>query len=345
MNVILNYLSKNWNRLNLARFGSSSTITSTLMTPRFQASGHIIFFILKENVPNPILVAKVPRLPGDNQRLDREVSILNEVHNFRIGGFESIPQVLAYEDWAGNRLLVETALAGQAMRPALVRRQAKTCIEAVLSWLIDFNFATTTCSQDTINWFNHLVEKPLEQVGDVLSSVPEVQQMVEKTRELAANISKENLPLVFEHGDLSSPNILIGPNAHVGIVDWELADPRGLPALDLFFFLTYIAFAQKKAKRNKDYVAAFHQAFFGQNAWALPHISIYAKSLHLNSELLEPLFLICWCRYVANLVNRLKVLSPIPDGLEDSAIAWLRSNRYFVLWKHSIEHLNKLNLR
>ncbi|MFQ6115534.1 MAG: hypothetical protein ACE5NG_15855, partial [bacterium] len=144
--------------------GSPSKLSCVLATPRFRASSHIIFFILAGDCTGPILIAKVPRLAGDNSRLDREVANLRTVHSYRAGGFNSIPGVVAYEDVRNNRLLIETALVGQKMSAALVRRCLKQCTEAVVAWVIELHTATTEPSAKSYGWFNRLVESHQEQL-------------------------------------------------------------------------------------------------------------------------------------------------------------------------------------
>ena len=46
------------------------------------------------------------------------------------------------------------------------------------------------------------------------------------------------------------PNLLTMHDGRVGVVDWELAQANSLPAVDVFFFLTYVAFSQRRAKKQ-----------------------------------------------------------------------------------------------
>jgi hypothetical protein len=154
-----------------------------------------------------------------------------------------------------------------------------------------------------------------------------------------------DFPLVFEHGDFSSPNILMGPRGNIGVVDWESAEPHGLPAVDLFFFLSYVAFARNKSESPQDYVAALHEAFWGPQPWTRQYIARYREALGLPAATLRPLFIACWSRYVAGLVSRLNDLAAGPQAEPDpETAAWLRSNRYFHLWRHVVQHADDLRL-
>jgi aminoglycoside phosphotransferase len=344
MNTVLTFLTRNWQRLSLEQFGKPSNLATVALTPRFRASSHVIFFVLADGKRDPILVAKLPRLLGDNDRLDREVTNLHAAQRARATGFDSIPRVVAYEDYCDHRILIETALVGGPMNPLQVRRQTKRCLEATLAWLIDLDLATANRCSDDDGWFARLAGNPLKQFKSVLPRSPEEDRLIDQTYELTVPYREQPIPLVLEHGDLSHPNIILTGKNSIGVVDWELAEPRGLPATDLFFFLTYIAFARRGARKNTDYLAAFHKAFFGQRAWARPYIVRYIEQMKLPPEMLTPLFVLCWSRYVIGLVLRLYDFAGSHRLLDNETIKWVRANRYYALWRHTIAHLRELRL-
>jgi aminoglycoside phosphotransferase (APT) family kinase protein len=228
------------------------------------------------------------------------------------------------------------------MTPALVRRQPQACIEAVLTWLIDLHIATSQDHGDAQDWFACLVEHPLNYFESMFPLSDEEKRLLDQTRALIAPLRNAEVTTVFEHGDLSAPNILLAARDGLGVVDWELAEPQGLPALDLFFFLTFIAFARRRTRKQTDYLVAFHEAFFGPGAWAWPYVRRYATKLHLSSEVLKPLFIVCWSRYVTNIVLRLHDFGA-REGLEEETAVWLRTNRYYTLWRHTVQHVQELH--
>jgi len=147
------------------------------------------------------------------------------------------------------------------------------------------------------------------------------------------------LPAIFEHGDFSSPNLLI-EESRLGVVDWELADPFGLPMTDFFFLLTYLAFAKQGARNNPTYLRAFHDAFFDNVGWARPYGHDFAEKVGVDPCYLVPLFVTCWMRYVSGLVQRLDAEE---NGISDDVLHWLQTNRYYLLWRHTIANLDLLH--
>jgi len=345
MNTAESFLVSNWKRLMLDGPKPPAQLSSILATPRFRASRHIVFLILAGGYADPKWVAKIPRLAAETASLDREVANLRALWALRFGGFENVPRVLAYESYLGNRLLLESAVSGYAMRPAVVRQRPRECCEAVISWLIDLYEASFRGHHDRKGSVQRLVGAPLDHFECVFPLSAEEKHLIAETRELVHSLQGLDFPLVFEHGDFSSPNILMRSRGDIGVVDWELAEPHGLPAVDLFFFLTYLAFARHQAETPEDCVSAFHNAFFGPQAWAREYIARYRERIRLPAAALKPLFIACWSRYVATLVARLNDLGAGPRAEPDQdTAAWLRNNRYFHLWRHAVAHADDLRL-
>ncbi len=343
MNTILTYLDIHWRDLHLDHLGSPGRLSCLMATPRFKTSSHVLFFVLAEGRSGPVLVAKVPRLAGDNSQLDREVRNLCQVQATRLGGYKSIPKVLVYEDYGGHRLLIETAVEGQPLKADFVRQNPDEAIRPVMDWIIDLHTASAKTNHLSPRWFNRVAEVPMAQIASTLNNSEET-ALIEKMRSLVEPLSFAEFPLVFQHGDFSSPNILIDANNQIGVVDWELAEPEGLPALDMFFFLNFVAFARHDAKNNSEYLQAFQEAFFGEDAWARPYLMQYCEGIGLNPEMLRPIFLLCWGYFVANLIIRLKDGVNSTVALTDDTITWLRQNRYYLLWEYALTHIEDFKI-
>lgn len=346
MNMILHFLNENRQRLALAEYGATGRLSSLVITPRFQASSHVVFLIWGDRGAQPVLVAKTPRLKTATASLQREVNSLRLVQAQRPAGFTSVPRVVAYEAYHEYPILVETALIGQPMDPSFTRRQRERCCQAVTAWLIDLQGARSEhCSADSA-WFERLIQRPIAYFSKRFPVSPKEVQLLERTQEVAAPLQSLPLPLVFAHGDLSYPNLLLLPNGEPGVLDWELADPCGLPACDLFLFLTYVAFALHDAQANGAYSAAFQSAFFTQPAWTTTYIRQYAQQLQLPARALTPLFVLTWLRYLVSQLVRLddgedRATTEITKCKPETA-QWLRQNRYYTLWDYAVTHAEQL---
>ena len=373
MNTVLTYLDDNRRRLDFGPW-DPSRLCCVAVTPRFRASGHVVFLLLVPGQADPVLVAKLPRLAGRCSSLEQTAANLRAVQAGRPGGWDSIPRVLAFEEYRERPILLSTALAGSALEPAVVRRDPKRACADVLAWLGELQ-----CPQDAgadvvhqrgqapspmtpnarkthpgevpvpvgeppaeNDWFERLVQRPLDLFGRAFAHGGEEAACLARTAELAEALREAHLPLVFEHGDFSSPNILRLRDGRIGVVDWELAEPRGLPAQDAFFFLSYVAFALGKASNPKRYASAFHAAFFGKSAWARPYVLDYARRVGLSPDLLSPLLVLCWIRYLTTLLRRIDEAVEAGEPVSRQTADWLRGNRYYALWRHSLAHVQEL---
>lgn len=331
MNSILHYLTMNRHRLELERYGLQDREVSCLMvTPRFKASAHVLFLIASRDQPRPILVAKVPRLAGDGRALLREAAALQALHDGSSSGRKVAPRLIALDECWDRPILLETAIEGLPMDPPTIRRDAAGCCGAVVSWLAEVHRETRIDARIEPNWYARLVERPLK----ALRLATGDDDLVDATQAIVATLPAAQLPLVFAHGDLSHPNILIQQGGRLGVLDWEVAEPRGLPLCDLFFFLTYAAFALKRTRSKGDHLDTFKAAFWGPAAWAPVYVRQFVQAVDLADELLTPLFVLTWVRYLARLVDRLQV--DIGSDMPAATRKWLLDNRYYALWRQSV---------
>lgn len=343
MNMILDFLEEQREFLHLDQYHLSEKLDYVVLAPRFRASSHILFLIFSQGNPKPALVVKVPRLAGYDESVEREAGNLTYIQSSRPEGFTSIPNLVALQERHHRQILVETALAGRSMDPEVVRKNPQKCIEMTIDWLFSINDATRRFGKDTPDWFDRLVEQPLQRFARRVPMNGEEIGLLDQTRAAAEALRAMDLPIVFEHGDLSHPNILMLDQGGIGVVDWEQAEPLGLPACDLIFFLAYVGFAKNQSREYGGYLPAFQSAFFGKDAWARPFIQSYAKRLQLPSASLPPLFLLCWFRYLSGLVDRVSSIGSGDETVCPETLEWVRSNRYYALWRYAVSQSSKFD--
>ncbi len=343
MNVVLAYLAHNQERLRLGQFGGINGLSCLFITPRFRASAHVVCIVLSVADQRPLFVAKMPRLPERVEGLAHEANMLSLVQRSRPGGFDTVPRALMFESFRGWPILLETALVGEPMSPNVVRRNPEWCVNLVTDWLIDLHNATAAPTSQN-EWFRRAVEQPLAALTNGLpATATQERDLCARTLAEAEKLRDYLVPFVFEHGDLSHPNILIMPTGRAGVVDWELATPWGVPVADLIFFLTFVAFARHRAHERERHVEAFQTAFFGEETWARNAVRRYMKAMCLPTRALPALIVLGWARYVAGLVQRLA--AGTPNGrLDEKTVAWLRTNRYYRLWRWTLEHAEAFTL-
>ncbi|MFO7321156.1 MAG: phosphotransferase [Chloroflexota bacterium] len=337
MNLVESYLHANRQRFDLRRYGLDDGVSCLVLTPRFRASRHVVFLVMPRNAGEPALVAKVARLPGASASLEREASNLRALEALIPDDDMAAPRLLAFDSVGEWPLLLETALTGPLLTPEVIRARHDDACRAVLDWLLRLHGKRAEAVD-----YERLIDAPLRRFAAVFPLTRDERMLLERTWELTLPLTQTPLPVFMEHGDLSHPNIVWRRDGRIGVIDWELADPNGLPAQDLFFFLTYAGFASADAGNTGDYTGAFRQTFFGAGAWALPLVEAYASAVGLSSPQLTALFVACWARYVVGLLDRLEDVPASGDVVPEETAAWLRNNRYSVLWRYAVDHVDEL---
>jgi len=338
LNTAVQFLDANRIRLRLDERGFTTPFSSVMLTPRFEASRHVVFLLFARQGQRPVLVAKMPRLQNDGGALKHEATILQALPTSRLEPL-STPAVIAYERFDGWPILVETAIDGRPMDPAEVRRDADQCVTRVVEWLANLHHASAAPA--SASWSRDLVDGPLEYFTRTFPLSSEESWLVSRTHALVAPLRDAGLPFVCEHGDLGHPNLLLRDDGHIGVIDWELASLHGLVAYDLFFFLTFAAFSLARAQSSRRHVEAFAGTLLTPDAPLHRFVVAYARRCDIALSLMTPLLVLCWARYTITLLRRLSD-SENPRATPGQA-AWLRSNRYYALWRYVVGHADRLS--
>lgn len=287
LNAAAEYLAANDELLGLDRFGSPRQPSCIVLTPRFRRSRHIVVLVLAPGRSQPVLVGKLPRLAADGDGLAAEAANLKAIGRvLAASDAGTVPTVVAFDDRNGHALLLETAVVGSPLGPRAIRRGRDAIVEKVAGWLERVAVATAREAPDS-GWYERLVATPVRGLADDPTALADVRALAERTLDLGDALRDANLPLVFVHGDFRHPNLLCQADGRLGVLDWERADPAGLPTHDLFFFLAYAAGPGNQT------------AFFGRRPWAWQTAERYAERVGIDRGLLRPLLAVSCARALA----------------------------------------------
>lgn len=313
-----------WLEASRHRFGldpAAGPLSCLYLTPRFRASASVIVLVTAGRDAAPRLVVKLPRHRDRDAGLAREAAGLGAAAERGLDRDGSAPRLVTHEQPAalgGWPVLVETALRGPALRPAVVRRRPEAAITAVDSWLQGLaGGAERRPGEERVA---RLLTGPLEPLAAI--GAPE-RALVDRTLAVCRPLEAAVLPEVLEHGDLSHPNLITLGGGRVGAVDWELAESRGLPLQDLAFFLAYVAGATRRARTPDDHEAAVREV----EAETTRRLRHHATAVGVPEALVAPLVAASWARQAAAAWRRTGGQDPL----------WLRSSRVARLWRRSVE--------
>jgi aminoglycoside phosphotransferase (APT) family kinase protein len=345
MNLVLDYLALNRDRLGLDRYGVPRRLRCVLLTPRFRASSHVVFLLMPEESQIPALVAKLPRRAGMSPALVREAAALRAIQARRAAAPGSVPELVAFEPHRSHMLLVETAIAGLPLHPDVVRRSPSGAACDAIGWLLDVHRRSAAPSIEDPAWFERLVTGPLDYLAATLGPTGGGAWLVERTRELAEPLRQAALPLVLAHGDFAHPNLIRLPRGGLGAVDWELGEMGGLPAGDFFLFMAYAAGASARARSAAAIASSFHAVFCGAGAWGRPFLHRYFAEAGLDATWARPLCALAFARSLADLLNRTGAQATTESTTGATAGAttgattgdgWWFADRRFALWQRVV---------
>jgi hypothetical protein len=177
-----------------------------------------VFYVYRATSRHPDAVIKFSRRRGDTGKSAREVTGLHILASGPQVAQERSPRLLGSFDIDGYHADVQTAVRGKTLTRVLDSPGSRAGkvghLEAVHRWLCDVARASAT----------RRTAAP-----ENLRTAATPQQGHPNTRaDLTAVLAAA--PSVFMHGDLSDGNVMIGKE--FSIIDWEYAEPHGLPLWD-----------------------------------------------------------------------------------------------------------------
>lgn len=332
MNFIDSVLREHYDEWGLGACGLRRGWSTVMITPQFTTSRHVVGLIFAAGARRPSLVVKVPRCPGDNEGVRREAEMLDRLSALGDGRVEGIPRVVAALETGDHTVLVETALTGDPLDPHRVAADLAGAVALGLDFV-----AALPCTRpaaDNQDWYGQTIERPLEALAALMPGDAEVSALVHRTHVLLEPLRGSALPAVFEHADLSHPNLLVRPDGRLQVMDWERSSLFGLPAHDLIFYLQYLSESAEMAFTRVAQLAAFDKAF-GPGGWALPPLREHLRFRDVDPGLLPLLVIATWARSAATLAYRLASEDvPVPGSAQLRTA--VLDDRDFWLWRHVV---------
>lgn len=214
--------------------GRDAAGTATLLTPRFASSRHVIAMVTDRS--HRQLVAKTPRIPGDDEQFHAEVRGLTSITD----GGPPRPRLVTDSAQFGQRWLVQTRIDGEPLSRRHVARHPERWSGAASRWLNEMPTGASS-TPDADGRSDRLIRPALDVLAACAHREPELRRLLDDAERAFEFSRSVALPIVCEHGDFRPPNLIITGPEDIAAVDWELAERHGLPLHDLRFFHTYVA--------------------------------------------------------------------------------------------------------
>jgi hypothetical protein len=239
----------------------------------------------------PSLAIKTARTRDGGRGLHREAEALDAVAALHPRGMPGVPRVRFRHALHGRPVIGESALVGTPIAALLTAHEYPRLAGRVTDWLCALAKPGLAEPRET-SW-ETLLAPTLDRFATEFAPVLDSDGLA-RAREMLGGLGA--LPVVCEQRDCSPWNLFDGPDGIV-VLDWESAEPRGLPAMDLVYFATHAAYYLERAWNTGRFEAAHAAAWSRDTLIGRANHACaerYFDRVEVDLALLRPIRLFAW---------------------------------------------------
>jgi hypothetical protein len=306
-----------------------------LAAPGDFRSQKVLFFLFGADGSSvPDYVVKITRDPALNARLENERRALELIHEAGFPAAGTLPRPVFFGYEHGLAVLGETAVDGVPFIEQTAATPDCPLARSAIDWLAELGIATARPPAGGVPARAGRLEALFEQFRGLYRLSRAHDAFLAAQVEALAG-SETGLPAVFQHGDPGPWNLLVTAGGEPAFLDWEAAEPEGMPLCDLFHFVRSYGVRVSRAAGTTDPVRSFEEQLLADSELGrllARTTSRFCAAAGLTTELVGPLFYVCWMQRALKEVTRLD-----PGGLD--------RGRYVNLLRVSIERRDAPGLR
>lgn len=243
----------------------------------------------------PICVIKVATELSQD-RINKEVTGLKALADLKLPFLKNaFPKVYFAGEVDGTQVLIQSFVEGRRMGEFSCTRKNpfwklsfSKNMSIINDWLISF-------AKETKKNEKALSREDCRQITEQLSvSVSENEKAKGLLEQLINDLKGKVFFNVFERGDVHLDNILVRKDKTIAFIDWDLANPQGMPLWDLWdlsiFYARLILGGQKKGEDLANYI---NMAFFEGNQISKVinlNVKKYLRKLNIDIQTGKVLF-------------------------------------------------------
>jgi hypothetical protein len=263
----------------------SSACPLLLLTTGHRSINKAVGLAFEPGASGPSRAVKFARVPEAEPGLEREAEVLGRLREER-SDLDGVPHLVGRGSRAGRLAVVQEAVAGESLLDTLRPENFEAVAMGVTGLLVEL--ARGPQSRPDPDWRRRLVEEPLEWFERCFWPLPAAGSVLDGLGEIQ---------LTVEHRDCSPWNVLMTPGGAPVLLDWESAEPEGLPGLDLVYFLANCAFvldgALERGRTRETYARLLDPAT-DHGQVAARAVAEYTAALGISAEDFRRLRLLCW---------------------------------------------------
>lgn len=261
-----------------------------LLTGGHRSINKVVGLEFEADAAGPRRALKIARVAEAEPGLEREAQVLEQLAGEPAAG-ERFPALLGRYRRGGRLGVAESVVEGDSLLERLTPQSFEEMARRVTALLLELAAVPRRQPPD---WRRHSIEAPLADYEQHFDGVLGAPQMARLRAELEAI---GELPTVFEHRDCSPWNVVLAARDLPALLDWESAEPDGLPLLDLVYFLANAAFVLDGALEAGTTRAAYSRLLDPDTPYgriAADSIASYIAALGVESTEIPRLRLLTW---------------------------------------------------
>ena len=275
----------------------STSCQLLLLTTGHRSINKAVGLAFEPEAAKPSKAVKFARVPEAEPGLEREAAVLRRLRQER-PELAGVPRLVGEGSRNGRLAVVQEAVAGRSLLDALRPENFEDVTMRVTRLLVELATSAPTPSAD---WRRRLVFEPLdwfeEHFGPILDDRTQLSPHTGDNcvRSLLDGLGE--LPGACEHRDCSPWNVLLTASGDPVLLDWESAEPAGLPGLDLVYFLANCAFVLDGALesgRTRETYARLLDPGTPHGRVAAAAIAEYSGALGISAADFRRLRLLTW---------------------------------------------------
>jgi len=180
-------------------------------------------------------------------------------------------------------------------------------------------------------WWNRLIEPVLKDFEESFGPVVDP-GMLRETKDILMTLGA--LPLVCEQRDFGPWNVLMTADGELAVLDWESSEPQGLPALDLIYFLSFLALSLHGTINPGRTRASYNKSVSPSTSiGSVVHecLDRYASKTGLDLGNFHPFRLLCWLLH-----SRSEYQWFVADVARKPEREALRNSLFVSLWEQEL---------
>lgn len=260
------------------------------------SSRKVLCFLFPGEAAAPEFIVKIVRDARFNTRLENEVRALTLLHEVDGVDGDTFPQV-AFSGYHTRLAMVgETFIGGVPFRQRTTYREDCPCAAEAVAWFTRLGEASADSTAVHPAEVGARLGDLLSRLKEIYPVTPEESAFMEQQFSVFQN-TESAFPTVFQHGDPGTWNLMIQDDGRLAVLDWEAAEPTGIPLWDLFYFLRSYAAGAAKKEGIGDRIQAFRHQFLEEtpiNRLITQSARHYADRIGVAPEFIQPLLYACW---------------------------------------------------